>query len=183
MSAEPSADLIEAQKYNKLRKKWEPKEWHPFYEEIVIKSARGHTNKQLAQEYGVTPQHIMNICTTQQAKKIRAELIDNVRSMGMSQSERRMAIADKALERIESYFTDDEEYDKRKGAMTDRAMKLLQGVGELKGEQVANQNVTVIGDKLGEKLIAALNKSDQVRDKYGSREIVITQRDSEGTTS
>jgi len=174
--AEPSAELIEQQKFNKLSKKWEPKEWHPFYEEIVIKSARGHTNKQLAAEYGVTPQHIMNITSTQQARKIRSELIANIRDIGMTQAERRMAVANDAFDKIERYFSDEEEYGKRKGAMVDRAMKMLQGVGELKPDNEGTKNVTVIGDKLGEKLIAALTKSDQVREKY----VVRPERDGQG---
>ena len=152
-------------KYNQLRKKWEPKEWRPIYEEIVIKSARGDSNKQLAHEYGCTPQHISNIITTPQARDIRNRLIENIRNTGITQQERRMLIADKALERIEEYFFDDEEQKKRKGAMADRAMKMLQGVGTLKAEN-QNTNVTVIGDELGEKLIKALAKADQVKEKF-----------------
>lgn len=161
------AEAIEL-KYNKLRKKWEPKEWRPQYEEIVIKSARGDSNKQLAHEYGCTPQHISNIITTPQAKEIRSRLVENIRNTGITQQERRMMVLDKALERVEQYFFDDEEQSKRKGAMADRAMKFMSGMGSLKAEN-ENNNITVIGDELGERLIRAITKADQVKEKYEVR--------------
>lgn len=155
------------QKYNPKAKKWEPKEWRPQYEEIVLESARGASNKALAQKHGVTPQTICNINRTEQARKIRAELIANIRNTGLTMQQRRLLLADKALERIEEYFENDVEAQKRPGAMADRAMKMLVGVGELKGESNENKNLIVIGDELGEKLLGALTKSDLVREKYG----------------
>lgn len=154
------------QKYNAKVKKWEPKEWRPQYEEIVLESARGASNKSLAEKHGVSPQTICNINRTEMARKIRSELVANLRSTGLGMQERRLLLADKALERIEEYFERDDVAEKNPGAMADRAMKLLTGVGQLKSEHEGSRNVTVIGDVLGEKLIAALTKSDQVREKY-----------------
>lgn len=155
------------QKYNRLTRKWEPKTWLPKYEEIVLLKVQGWKNKQIANKLGCTPQSVANVLSCKQGRKLIAEYAQNIRNQGMSLAERKIELGLKAFERVEDYFKDDTEYEKRKGAMVDRAMKLMQGTGELKPDVQNNTNNVVIGTDALEILTSAIEKSSRVRAKYG----------------
>ena len=156
------------QHYNRLTKKWEPKTWLPQYEAIVLRKVQGHKNKHIAAEFGITPQTVSNVLSCKQGRKLLQEYAQNIRNQGMTLSERKMELGVKAFERVEEYFKDDEEFEKRKGAMVDRAMKFMQGTGELKPENTAQSGSTVVlGNDALEILTNAMEKSNRVRERYG----------------
>lgn len=115
------------------RPRWEPKAWHPVYEEIVLLDALGYKNTEIAEMKGFTVVHISNVLRTQQAKTLKEILVARLRTKGAETFEQRIErYAHKALDRIDEVMHNDEYAAKNPGGIFDRAITLLKVSGKVK---------------------------------------------------
>lgn len=116
-------------------KKWDPKEWHPVYEQVVALAAAGWSNEKIGSIVGLGKQQISNILTSPKGKTKLTEYTNTV-AVGAERSihSRLARLTDVTVTRCEQYFDNDEYHMKAPGAMADRAMKFLRGIGQLKDD-------------------------------------------------
>ena len=126
-------------------KKWDPKEWHPVYEQVVALSAAGWSNERVGNMVGLGKQQVSNILTSPKGKQKLQEYISTVANGAEKSLTARLSrIAEVTVTRVEDYFSNDELYMKAPGAMTDRSLKFLKGIGQLRDETAApiTNNIT-----------------------------------------
>lgn len=139
--AAPDLDLLrdnEIRRRARLRRpKWNPRKWHPVYEEVVLLSAMGYKNIEIAERMGYTAVHISNILNTKQAEVILGVIEHRMRNKHIdvkekSIEERFEALATKAVKRCEDVINDDELAEKSPFGVFDRSIKFLRAVGKIK---------------------------------------------------
>lgn len=113
--------------------RWKPKKWEPFHEQIVALSCMGRSNKEIAETFGYTPQHISNIINTPQAALVRRRILTNLQEKVDAGIPRRLGdLADKATQRVAQVLFDDNLFERSPFAVVDRSLAVLRGVGKLK---------------------------------------------------
>ncbi len=139
--AVPNLDLMQENAKERRsrinRPRWNPKQWHPVYEEVVMLDVMGYKRTEIATMKGFTPAHITNICKSKEAEVIRSLVINKLRDTVLNKSERTIeermdAVASKAVERIEAVIENDELAEKSPFAVFDRATTYLRSVGKIK---------------------------------------------------
>jgi len=139
MSA-PKMDLLEEnakERRSRLhRPHWNPKKWHPVYEEVVMLDIMGYKRTEIADMKGFTPAHITNICNCKRAEMIRELVSSKIRATVLEKSERTIeermeAVTSKAVERIEAVIENDELAEKSPFAVYDRCMTYLRSTGKI----------------------------------------------------
>jgi 23S rRNA U2552 (ribose-2'-O)-methylase RlmE/FtsJ len=157
--------------------RWEPKEWTPTYESIVLLSCAGKANKELAELYDFTPVHISNILNCARAKILRREVLDNLRDrFDETIPVKLQTSALKAAERISDFIEDDSLAEKSPFAFVDRAMSLLRMAGHSKaqdklpmmggvvgGSQTNIGAAVVISDMAAQVIADSLKNAEQAR--------------------
>jgi ElaB/YqjD/DUF883 family membrane-anchored ribosome-binding protein len=127
--------------------RYKPKRWHPEFDLIILDSISGLDNIELGRKYGYTPQHISNILSTEEARKVKERVrtaIDKEIQGGVK--ERLSKVGEKVLEHIERFVEDDNNLaEKRPFEFIDRAVRIGEKVGSLIGD--VNKNVTNNIDK------------------------------------
>jgi len=140
MSA-PKLDLLEENAKERRsrihRPHWNPKKWHPVYEEVIMLDIIGYKRTEIADMKGFTPAHITNICNSKRGEMIRELVTNKIRATVLEKSERTIeqrmeAVASKAVERIEAVIESDELAEKSPFAVFDRATTYLRSVGKIK---------------------------------------------------
>lgn len=143
--------------------RWSPQKWHPVYEEIVLLSALGYSNIDIAKDKGFTVVHISNILNTPQAKVLMRLALAQIEAKRVQTIDARLnKIAERAIERVEETLDNDVYATKNPGGMFDRALKLLQVTGRVKDpDAVAAQrtNTLVVPSDLFEKFTQAMERS------------------------
>jgi hypothetical protein len=125
--------------------KWNPKEWHPVYEQVVALSAAGWSNEKVGNMVGLGKQQVSNILSSPKGKQKLQDYINTVATGAeRSLNSRLSKIAEVTVGRVEAYFNDDELFMKAPGAMTDRSLKFLKGIGQLRDDAapVVNNNIS-----------------------------------------
>lgn len=147
------------------RPRWEPKKWHPVYEEIVLLDALGYKNTDIAKEKGFTTVHISNILNTPQAKVLKEILIKRLRSRGEETIEQRLdRLAHKAVDRVEEVLEKDEYASKNPGGIFDRAITLLKVTGKVKDPEAQRPvNTLMVPVEMMQALSDAIRISDEAR--------------------
>jgi len=139
--AAPNLDLLEENAKERRsrinRPRWNPKQWHPVYEEVVLLDTMGYKRTEIAAMKGFTPAHITNICKSKEAEVIRSLVINKLRNKVLDKGERTIeermdAVASKAVGRIEAVIENDELAEKSPFAVFDRSMNYLRSVGKVK---------------------------------------------------
>lgn len=130
-------DILESNRVRRRarihRPRWSPKHWHPVYEEVVLLSALGYKNIEIAKEKGFTPVHVSNILNTPQAKRLLEILIARQRAKGTETLESRLErAAMKSMDRIEEVLDNDEYAMKNPGGIFDRAITMMKVTGKVK---------------------------------------------------
>ena len=154
-----------------LRKspKWTPKKWKPIYEEIVLLSAAGKSNKDIGEFLGYSEQQISNILSCPAAMTKKEEIIVNV-SAGFLESEglELQKVARKCIERVSKVLFDDEIFEKAPLAIHDRSITFLKAVGKLQSgyEGTRVQNNIFIGKEVQRNLIDGLEKANRVQELH-----------------
>lgn len=146
-------------------KKWDPKEWHPVYEQVVALAAAGWSNEKIGSMVGLGKQQISNILTSQKGKAKLRDYTNTVASGAENSIRSRLdRLTDMTVTRCESYFNDDELYMKAPGAMTDRSMKFLRGIGQLKDDApVSTVNNITFKDAQIAILANAMKRSEEAK--------------------
>lgn len=162
-------------------KRWEPKEWLPVYEAIVTLSCTGlYSNEEVGKRFGYGKQQVSNILNTPQAKKLKQQLAEKVRSENSTTIADRIAqINDSALKHVEFVMNRQSEDFKNPLAIFDRSRKWLQDSGVLKsdtpappqGGSVHNTTIhaMILNGEGTERLTEGLNRANQVRVIHGSK--------------
>lgn len=127
------------QSQNKVAKltkpRWNPKEWKPEYERIVLASAIGLSGSQLAEKFGYTEPWISQILNSNQAKIILELIVRRTREYSLTTlPERLEKIHIKAFQRIESVINDDDMFERSPLAIFDRSVDLLKRGGVIKND-------------------------------------------------
>lgn len=166
--AAPAVDMELMRPAILRRPKWNPKRWHPMYEEVVMMDHMGYKNIEIARLKGITKEHVSNILNTDQAKALRELIVLRLRDKGTSTLEARLErAADKAMSRIEEVINDDEYAEGNKGGIFDRSLKLLQAtkkVAKTDSPDVTNNILIPAGALL--QLKEAVAASDAVRARH-----------------
>lgn len=147
------------------RPRWEPKVWHPVYEEIVLLSALGYSNLDIAADKGLTPVHISNILCTPQAKMIMRLVIGQYeKKRELTIDQRLNAIAEKAVGRVEEVIGNDAYAAKNPGGMFDRALSLLKATNKVKEpDAIVQRSTLVIPSEVFERFTVAMERSQRER--------------------
>jgi len=147
------------------RPRWEPKKWHPVYEEVVLLSALGYSNIDIAKQKGFTTVHVSNILCTQQAKTLMEMISIRLRhKTGESMEDRLERYAEKAMQRVEEVLNDDEYAMRSPGGIFDRAITVLKVTNKVKseGSTTVNNNLVVPVEAMLE-LKKGMELSDKAR--------------------
>lgn len=175
----PDLKLMEeneaARKARITRPRWNPKEWHPVYEEVVLLDCLGYARTIIAAEKGFTEEHITNILKTDHARLIR-EVFRRKLEVKVDQTidQRFETIAHKAMKRVEEVMNNDTLAEKNPLGLFDRAIVLLKAAGKIKDEpkQITN-NTLIVSDEQMDKLTKGIAVSDEARRLHGMTEILI----------
>ena len=147
--------------------KWRPRKWEAMHEQIVVLSCLGRSNKQIAEIFGYTPQHICNILGTPEASLVRRRVLDNLRDSVKSNLDQSLEdLADQSVIRLKEVMFDDDLFEKSPFAVVDRGLAVLRGVGRLKS---GDDNSTKVGKAIimssedAKKLIEGTAAADEAK--------------------
>lgn len=148
--------------------KWVPKKWKPIYEEIVLRSAAGSSNEEIAVSLGYTTQQISNILNTPQAKEVLAGIGSRVREKFQeSFGERIENLTLTALTNMEVVLKDETVREVAPLQMFDRSLSYLKAAGKLQGDSPkGNTTNIVIGVDVQKNLLTGLQKANRVQEIY-----------------
>jgi len=155
---------------------WEPKDWKPLYEQIILLSISGRNNKDIALLVKRTPAMVGMVLRSQAAKKRQSELLENVRETIFAGIDEKIAEATVAgADRIHTVMTDKAYFEATPFAVVDRAMKLLQSSGNLSvNEKAAQLNVDKMlvlqGDQTSD-LVKGLLEANEVQRMHQKEEV------------
>lgn len=150
-------------------RKWQPQKWDPIYEQFVMYSAFGATNKQIADKFGYTPQQVSNVLSSAMAQTVKEQISYKIRENLIDGIEKdRIGVIAKAHENIKRVLTNDELMEKSPFKMLDASMRYLQGVGEMEGEKKGGDSTTInISSTVVNNLVTAMEKSAEVKELHG----------------
>jgi len=155
----------------KKNEKWTPKKWKPVYEEIVLLSAAGKSNEEIAKVAGYTPQQISNILNAPQAKLALEEIGVRAREkFGESFYDRIERLSQRSLDNMEKVLTKDEWLDAAPIAMFDRSLNFMKAAGKLTGDSPKEARTTniIIGAEVQRTLLEGLQKANRVIEIHSS---------------
>lgn len=178
--SQPLSDAEVLAKFGPKRPKmnrWQPRQWNPKYDQIVLLSVLGIKNNiELAKDFGYSTQQISNILNCKQAIELRAQIHAKIVDDTEADLPRRLElIAHKSVERIESVINNPGLFESKPLEIVSLALKVLQGIGKFKGEHdgVTNiKNAIFLGKKDVDDLREALAKSDEVKRLNAGKEII-----------
>lgn len=160
--------------------KWQPTRWKPIYEKIIIMSAGGMSNKMIAASVGFTPEHVSSILNLPQAEQFRVQVLKIMRERALADVPATMSrIVQKGMNRLEKMVEDDGQFANAPFAILDRVFKVAENTGHFKKSAIPDQpngsvsnttNIIMSGNQL-DKLVEAMEKSDQVKQLHGGRDI------------
>jgi len=128
-------------------KRWNPTDWRPEYEQVLAMTCRGLSNIYIAEKFNLTPQHISNIINSEQGKLIQKEFIQGIRQFQVEQGEELIGgIQNKAIQRIQEMFENDELAQESPFGVHDRAVGFLKAIGKFQSEKVVENQTTTINN-------------------------------------
>ncbi len=148
------------------RPKWNPKQWHPVYEEVVLLDCLGFSRKDIALEKGFTETHITNITSTSQARIIREVFQRKMAAKYEATVETRLErLSQKAMDNIEAVITSDALMEKNPLSIFDRSITLLKATKHIKDEPAVQntQNILTITDEQMDRLAKGTKLADQAK--------------------
>jgi hypothetical protein len=154
----------------KKREKWVPKKWKPKYENIVLFSASGKSNGEIAAAIGYTEQQVSNILNTPQALETLRRICSNAGSKFQQDFGARIeSLTDVSLRNVENVLKNDSLLKNVPLAMFDRSITFLKSAGKLTGERVVQNNMTniMIGADVQKALVTGLEKATRVMEIHG----------------
>lgn len=164
-----SAPALDLNRPAQLRRpRWNPKQWHAMYEEVVMMDQMGYKNIEIARLKGITVQHVSNILCTEQAGILKEFVQQRMRNSVETTFEARIErLNEKSISRMEEVLDNDEYAEKNPGGIFDRSLKLLQAtkkVSKTEGDDVTN--VVMVPAAAMTAMVDALATSDAVRARH-----------------
>jgi hypothetical protein len=150
---------------------WQPKRWLPEYERIVLGSVAGVANTVLAQQFGFTAVHISNILNTEEAKKLKASIVEQMRANALSSLPDQMErIAAKTVERVDKLLHDDGLFSQYPMQAIDKGFRIMEHLGLLHAKNGPDINVArgviVMSPESAALMAQAMEKSNEVKRLY-----------------
>lgn len=154
--------------------KWQPKQWNPVYEQVVMYSCMNKTAKEIGKIVGFTEVHVGNILRSRFAKVIKLKMYEDLRedvSKTITNN-----IADSAIlaaRRIKAVLENEELAEKHPLSIFDRSLQVLKATkhvagGENNAQVSGNVNFNgktniLITTEAAKQLKDAIQKSDEGR--------------------
>jgi hypothetical protein len=154
--------------------KWRPKTWKPYHEQIVLLHCLGRTNISLAEEFKRSAVHISNILNSPQGVALKKQIFTRVRASTLATIPQRLdSLTDAAIEICEEVMIKrrDDIIERSPLALLDRSMKILQGVGKLKGDESVHSTTINMNINNQIALVKGLEKANLARQLH-TKEIV-----------
>ncbi len=124
--------------------KWKPRKWDVVYDQIVMLDTLGTPQKQIAEMFGYTVQHISNIVQCPQAKLTRGKVLEQLSKSAIEKVSNDLELlAVQAKKRIAQVLYNDELFERSPFAVVDRGIAVLKGVGKLKTEDEAARGIRI----------------------------------------
>lgn len=122
--------------------RWNPKEWHPIYEEVVLLDCMGLKRSEIASRMGFTEAHITNILKTEQAAVVRKLVIARINGKVQHTIEQRLEnVTLKAMQRVEDVMNDDKLAEKNPLGIFDRAITVLRSTKKIQPEDSGGTHI------------------------------------------
>lgn len=168
------------------KERWQPKEWRPEYQLIVVLNTANYTGDQIVEimaekyNYSVTKQHVSNILNCDRAKELKAEILGKVIERTNKTVEENLELMEQlAASRLVEMLQNNELMEKNPFSVADRSIKILEGRAKLKTATTANpqqqqNNFFNLPPEVLARINTGLNKVQEVHQlhdsKYNSRE-------------
>jgi hypothetical protein len=154
--------------------RWNPKEWHPIYEEVVLLDCMGLKRDEIAARMGFTPVHITNILKTDQAAIVRKLVIARINGKVQLSIEQRLEnVTHKAMQRVEDVMNNDVLAEKNPLGIFDRAITLLRGTQKIKPETDGTHinKALIISEQQFDRLIKGTELADEARRLHAAQPV------------
>lgn len=134
---------------NRISPRWEPKEWQPHYDEIVLLSTYGIANTAIAERYDLTAQQVSNILNTEKGLAKKEEF----RRITLAQAQQNIGgrlevLSEKAVGVMEKVFSNGTAIENmihnQPLSLLNNMMSFLKSTGKLKGDSKID-NLPAIG--------------------------------------
>jgi len=148
------------------RPRWNPKEWHPIYEEVVLLDCMGYKRSEIALRMGFTEMHVTNILKTEQAGIVRKLVIARINGKAMRTIEQRLeTVTEKAMQRVEDIMNDDKLAEKNPLGIFDRAITLLKGTRKIQPEDTGTHinRALIVSEHQFDRLIKGTALADEAK--------------------
>lgn len=156
------------------RPRWQPKVWHPVYEEVVMRDCMGYSNIEIAADMGYTVVHVSNILCTPQAHLIkRLVLLQMEKKRELNVDQRFDKLTKVAIDRIEETLGNDNFATRNPGGMFDRALKMLQVRGVVKDPEAdrnAKTNTVIVPSDVFSRFTESMERSARERKELEGKE-------------
>lgn len=169
--------------------RWNPKEWHPIYEEVVLLDCMGLKRSEIATRVGFTEEHVTNILKTEQAKIVRKLVIARINDKAQLTIEQRLEkVTLKAMDRVETVINDEELLKKNPLGIFDRAITLLKGTRKIQPDDGATHihKAVMVTESQFDRLIKGTALADEAKRLHSGNgatpemtEIVVNEGDPE----
>src|SRR5689334_12260583 len=91
------------------RERWQPKRWEAMHEQMVIMSALGRSNVEIARTFGYSAQQVCNILNSDEASIVRARVLDQLRKTAVKQLDGSLEdLATQSIIRMKEVMYDDD---------------------------------------------------------------------------
>lgn len=127
-------------------KHYKPKKWHPWMTSLVLHHCSGRTNTDLAQMFEITPEHVSNILSTENAGTIREEFKKQILSTSPDIADKMARVASKAFGEMENFLGNEVVKGQSPLAFVDRAMRIFDMTFPVAHPEIAEKGISRHGD-------------------------------------
>ncbi len=146
-------------------KRWRPRKWDVVYDQIVVLDTLGKPQKEIAELFGYTVQHISNIVNCPEAKITRGRLLEQLQKSAVDKLGTDLeVIAVQAKKRLAQVMYDDDLFQRSPFAVVDRGLTVLTGVGKLKPRGDG-------GTKIERAIILSSDDAKQIRESLDKADV------------
>jgi len=159
--------------------RWNPKEWHPIYEEVVLLDCMGLKRSEIASRIGFTEMHISHILKTEQAQIVRKLVIARINGKAQQTIEQRLeTVTLKAMQRVEDVINNDVLAEKNPLGLFDRAITLLKGTRKIQPEDGGTHinRALIVSEQQFDKMIKGTALADEAKRLHsGTKEEIVVE--------
>lgn len=141
---------------------YSPKRWQPEFDLIVIESISGKSNEEVGRLFGYTKEHISNILSTEEARKVKERIRAQINHEFQGTLQERISnIGAQAVKKIEAFISDDTLYTRSPFMFVDRALKIAQASNTLASSEGKSNNTTIVN---GNAIVMNGEQASNIRD-------------------